>query len=195
MSAGCHGPAQQGSGREGLPKLALVGSPNVGKSAVFNRLTGMYVVVSNYPGTTVEVARGRARIGALEIEVIDTPGMYSLAGISEEERVTRRLLVEERPDLIAHVVDAKALKRMLPLTMELSEADWPLILAVNLLDEAEKIGVQVDLPALEKKLGIPVVGMAVVKNVGIGAFKRLVESYLGPGAQGGAAGSGLCSAI
>lgn len=97
-------------------RVVLVGNPNVGKSVLFNRLTGRYVVVSNYPGTTVEVARGQARIGNMTCEVIDTPGMYSLSPITEEERVARALLLKERPNVVVHVVDAKNLNRMLSLT-------------------------------------------------------------------------------
>ena len=81
---------------EGLPKVVLVGSPNVGKSLLFNRLTGSYVLVSNYPGTTVEVSRGKARWDGREFEVVDTPGMYSLRPLTEEERVSRSILLREK---------------------------------------------------------------------------------------------------
>src|SRR3989338_3827795 len=91
---------------ENLRRIAIVGSPNVGKSVLFNRLTGSYVTVSNYPGTTVEVSRGRAKIGEEEFEVIDTPGMYSLLPITEEERVARDILLNEKPDIVVHIVDA-----------------------------------------------------------------------------------------
>ncbi|MFN3422045.1 MAG: FeoB small GTPase domain-containing protein, partial [Armatimonadota bacterium] len=105
-------------------RVALVGSPNVGKSLIFNRLTGIYVTVSNYPGTTVEIFRGRTYIEGVLYEIIDTPGMYSLLPSSEDERVARRLLMEERPDVVVHVVDAKNLERMLPLTLQLIEAGF-----------------------------------------------------------------------
>ena len=97
-----------------LRKIALVGSPNVGKSALFNKLTGAYVTVSNYPGTTVDVSRGKVRIESEDFEIIDTPGMYSLLPITEEERVARSLLFEEKPAAVLHVVDSKSLERMLP---------------------------------------------------------------------------------
>lgn len=185
MSSGGHRANQPTLKTAGAKKLVLVGPPNVGKSVLFNRLTGVYVTVSNYPGTTVEVSRGRGSVGALQIEVIDTPGMYSLSGISEEERVGRRLLIKERPDLVAHVVDAKALEGMLSLTMELIEAGWPVILVVNLLDEAAKLGLEVDLLALERELGIPVVGTAAVKNAGLEELKALVALCLqAPGEKG-----------
>src|SRR5215831_6373793 len=94
-------------------RLVIAGNPNVGKSVLFNRLTGTYVVVSNYPGTTVEVSRGRTWIGGSIFEVVDTPGMYSLRAHSDEERVARALLLNEHADIVLHVVDAKNLERML----------------------------------------------------------------------------------
>src|SRR5574340_1127019 len=107
----CHGPAHDAVC--GAKKVALVGNPNVGKSVLFNALTGAYVTVSNYPGTSVEVARGTAMIGGVAYEIIDTPGMYSLLSITEEERVARRILLEDVLDLVVHVVDARNLERML----------------------------------------------------------------------------------
>ncbi|HHW28620.1 MAG TPA: GTP-binding protein [Syntrophomonadaceae bacterium] len=163
----------------GKKKLVLVGTPNVGKSVIFNLLTGTYVTVSNYPGTTVEVARGTGKIGQQVYEVIDTPGMYSLFPITEEERVTRTLLLTEKPDIVIHVVDAKNLERMLPLTLQLLEAGLPVILAVNMIDEAEAIGRTIDLDALAKALKIPVVGTAAAQNRGIDELKRMVSDYVG----------------
>src|SRR3989338_435114 len=90
-------------------KIILVGSPNVGKSLLFNHLTGQYVTVSNYPGTTVEIVRGKAQIQGEVFEVIDSPGVYSLSPISDEERVTRQILFQEEPFLVVHVADAKNL--------------------------------------------------------------------------------------
>ncbi len=153
--------------RSDPPVLAIVGNPNVGKSVLFNRLTGAYVTVSNYPGTTVEVSRGRARLGALDVEVVDTPGMYALRPISEEEAVARRLLLEEHPRLVLHVVDAKNLQRMLPMTLQLLEAGLPVALALNLLDESEALGFQFDFSALAEALGIPVQGTAGAVNRGM----------------------------
>ena len=158
-------------------KLVLVGSPNVGKSVIFNRLTGAYVVVSNYPGTTIEVSRGTGRIGDRQYEVIDTPGMYSLLPITDEERVTRTLLLSETPDMVAHVVDATNLERMLPLTLQLKEAGLPIILIVNMMDEAKKMGLSVDVEKLSQKLGIPVVGTAAALNRGIDELKAEVTKY------------------
>ncbi|WP_422447896.1 FeoB small GTPase domain-containing protein [Thermoanaerobacterium sp. DL9XJH110] len=161
----------------GKKKLVLVGTPNVGKSVIFNQLTGSYVTVSNYPGTTVEISRGTGRIGGDVYEVIDTPGMYSLVPITEEERVTRTLLLEEEPDIVVHVADAKNLERMLSLTLQLKEAGLPVILVVNMMDEAEKIGRKVDIDRLSRILDIPVVGTAAALHRGLDDFKRKVADY------------------
>ncbi len=159
-----------------------MGPPNVGKSLLFNRLTGAYATVSNYPGTTVEVARGRATLAGCggEIEVVDTPGMYDLAPISEEERVARRILLRERPALVVHVTDAKNMPRMLPMTLELIEAGLPVALAVNLMDEAEDRGVSLDLDVLERRLGIPVVGTVCTTGLGLERLREVLARYVYP---------------
>jgi ferrous iron transport protein B len=100
-------------------KLILVGNPNVGKSVLFNALTGAYTTVSNYPGTSVEVSRGICEIEGSRYEVLDTPGMYSLLPITEEERVARDILLAEEPYAVIHVIDARNLERMLPRTLQL----------------------------------------------------------------------------
>lgn len=103
-------------------KIVLVGSPNVGKSVLFNALTGAYTVVSNYPGTSVEVSRGNCEIEGVSYQVLDTPGMYSLLPITEEERVGREILLKEKAHTVVHVIDARNLERMLPMTLQLVEA-------------------------------------------------------------------------
>ncbi|MBD2184396.1 50S ribosome-binding GTPase [Planktothrix sp. FACHB-1355] len=161
-----------------IPKVALVGTPNVGKSVLFNALTGTYVTVSNYPGTTVEVSRGETRIGDRFFAIVDTPGMYSLLPITEEEKVARDLLFAETVDLVIHVIDAKNLGRMLPLTFQLIEAGLSVLLAVNMMDEAQRLGIQINPARLEKELGIPVVTMAAAQNVGISVLKERVFEYV-----------------
>ena len=175
---GCHG---AGVHREGsaLRKVSIVGSPNVGKSMVFNSLTGAYVTVSNYPGTTVDVSKGKAKIGGGEIEVVDTPGMYSLLSITEEERVARLLLFEEKPEVILHVVDTKNLERMLPLTLQLIEAGLPVILALNMMDETEAVGIEVDVNRLEEELGIPVIATVATTGRGMETLRRRLGEYVG----------------
>ena len=163
---------------DNLNKIAIVGSPNVGKSVMFNCLTGSYVVVSNYPGTTVEVSRGKTKIGEREFEVIDTPGMYSLLPITEEERVARTLLLKEKPSIVIHIVDAKNLERMLPLTLQLIEADLPVILVLNIIDEAEKIGMKISSQYLERDLKIPVVATVSTTGRGIDILKGRIEEYV-----------------
>jgi len=151
-----------------MKKVAIVGSPNVGKSVLFNALTKRYVTVSNYPGTTVEVLRGKATIGGREFEIIDTPGMYSLMPISEEERVARNILLNEKPEAVIHVIDAKNLERMLPLTLQLIEASLKTILVLNIMDEARREGVSIDIGMLTGK--------------GIDEVRKKIETICGPDA-------------
>jgi ferrous iron transport protein B len=158
-------------------KIAIVGSPNVGKSVLFNALTKRYVTVSNYPGTTVEVSRGKAKINDIECEVIDTPGMYSLLSLTEEEKVARRILIQEKPDIVIHVIDAKNLERMLSLTLQLIEAALPTILVLNIMDEAQKEGIAIDTKLLEKELGIPVVEAVSIRAKGIDELRQRINVY------------------
>lgn len=174
----------------GLPKVVIVGTPNVGKSVIFNYLTGAYVTVSNYPGTTVEVSRGKARIHGTEFEVVDTPGMYSLLPITEEERVARHILLTEHPEVVLHVVDARNLDRMLPLTLQLIEAGLPVGLVVNILDEAERAGITLDLEGLSLRLGIPVVGTVAATGRNMKDLLRMVYEKRCPGEAGCPAGTG-----
>ncbi len=171
--------AEKGSADPAGARIALVGAPNVGKSALFSALTGARAVISNYPGTTVEVSRGKARIQGRDFEVIDTPGMYSLLPVSEEEFVTRRLLMRERPDLVLHVADAKNLERSLVLTLQLLEADLPLILVLNIIDEAEALGLKIDTGILRRMLGIPVVATAGVTGRGIDDLREEILNHHG----------------
>ena len=161
----------------GLEKIAIVGNPNVGKSVLFNNLTGNYVTVSNYPGTSVEVSRGTFKVEGEKFEVIDTPGIYSFSPITEEERVARKILFDERLHMVIHVVDAKNLERMLPFTLQLIEAHLPVILALNMMDEAEKTGVEIDIGLLEKELSIPVIGTVFTTGKGMDTLKRRIREY------------------
>ncbi len=160
-----------------MKKIAIVGNPNVGKSVLFNNLTKQYVTVSNYPGTTVEVSRGRMNLDGSEYEVIDTPGMYSLYSITEEENVTRNILIQERPDIVIHVVDAKNLERMLLLTLQLIEAGLNIILVLNIMDEAASEGISIDVNLLEKELGIPVVPAVSTIGKGMNDLKKRIGLY------------------
>ncbi len=175
-SDGCHGDGGHTVGN-GLRKISIVGSPNVGKSVIFNNLTGAYVTVSNYPGTTVNVSKGKIKIEGEEFEVVDTPGMYSLLPITEEERVARLILFEEKSVAILHVVDTKNLERMLPFTLQLIEAGLPVILVLNMMDEAEAVGIDVDVNKVEEELGIPVVTTVATTGRGMKALRRRVVEY------------------
>ena len=159
-------------------RLAIVGMPNVGKSVLFNALTGAYATVSNYPGTTVEVMWGHASICGIEFDIVDTPGAYSLLPLTEDERVTLMLLLNKDFDIVLHVVDARCLRRMLAFTLQLLEAGLPLMLDVNILDEAARIGMSIDIPGLERALGIPVVGTALAKGQGLSELKGRVAHYV-----------------
>lgn len=160
-----------------VKRIVIIGSPNVGKSVLFNNLTNNYVTVSNYPGTSVEVTSGFADIKGERFEVTDTPGMYSLNPITEEERVGRKILIQGRPDIILHVVDAKNLERMLAFTLQLIEAGLPVILVLNIMDEAQKAGVKIDFSLLEKLLGIPVVGTISTTKKGMDILEQRIKGY------------------
>ncbi len=158
--------------------VAIVGNPNVGKSVLFHRLTGRYVTVSNYPGTTVEVCKGGCQLKDKSLCVIDTPGMYGLNPFTEEERVARRLLKEAKPDLVLHVVDAKNLRRMLPLTVQLIEAGFKVVLVLNMMDELERAGMSVNTRALSEKLGIPVAPTACIVGRGVCGLQDIIHEQL-----------------
>lgn len=149
-------------------KTLLVGNPNVGKSALFYQLTGKYASVSNYPGTTVSITSGKMNIGEHhEVDFIDTPGFYNMMTITEEEKVTKQIILDEHPDVVVHVVDAKNIERMLPLTLQLIEADLPVILVLNMFDELKNRGMDIQISHLEHDLGIPVVETVAIKGEGV----------------------------
>jgi len=158
-----------------LGAVILVGNPNVGKSVVFGALTGRYVNVSNYPGTTVEVTRGEARGRGTSLEVIDTPGVYSLLPMSEDERVTRDILMSEPGARVLQVCDAKNMRRSLMITTQLAEMEVPLVLAVNMADEARERGVMPRLETLEARLGVPAVPTVAVRKKGTDRLLPLLE--------------------
>jgi ferrous iron transport protein B len=162
-----------------MKTVVLVGNPNVGKSVLFYQLTGNYVTVSNYPGTTVEISRGKANLFGRVVEVYDTPGLYSFSPVTGEEAVTRRLLFNVSPDLVVHVADAKNLPRMLPLTLELLSCGFPVLLVLNMVDEAEVLGVRVNHAELSRRLMIPVLQAAFTKLRGVNALKKEIARLIG----------------
>jgi len=157
-----------------IKKIFLVGNPNVGKSVVFSRLTGVQVISSNYAGTTVEIMRGALKLGDQEIEVIDLPGTYSLEPSSKAEEVVVSLLNEPVKEEIAviNIVDSTNLERNLYLTLQLLEAGLPVIVCLNMCDEAKHHGVSIEIDKLEKLLGVAVVPTCAITGSGI---KTLVE--------------------
>lgn len=147
-------------------KIALVGHPNVGKSALFHQLTGQRVIISNYPGTTVELSRAEMR-QLRGITLVDTPGVVVFPPYSEDEVVTERVLLEEPLLAILQVGDAKNLRRTLLLTLQLAEMGLPLVLALNMLDEAYRLGVQLDQERIAHYFGAPVVLTAAIHGLGV----------------------------
>ena len=166
---------KKASDTEPHPKIILIGNPNVGKSVIFGYLTGRYVTVSNYPGTTVEVSRGRAVVNRVEYTVIDTPGINSLLPMSEDEEVTRNILLNERQERIVQVVDAKNLKRGLLISIELAEMGLPFILDLNLYDEATSRGISIDTERLSEILGIDAVDTIATRRKGLDRLVKGVE--------------------
>ena len=148
------------------PAILLVGHPNVGKSVLFHRLTGAYVNVSNYPGTTVEVTRATARFDA-SAELLDTPGVLALPSRSDDERATMRALLGEPVRCLVQVGDAKNLRRTLTLSALLAELGVPMVLALNMHDEAAARGVTVDIAELADELGAPVLATVATGGEGI----------------------------
>jgi ferrous iron transport protein B len=154
-------------GRKPISRIALVGNPNVGKSVIFNWLTGKYATVSNYPGTTVEIGQGNMKLGHQLQEVIDTPGINSLVPMSEEERVTRNILLQDGDLKVIQVSDAKNLSRSLIITQQLAEMEKPVVLVLNMADEAKERGISIDVQGLSAILGIPVHATVAVRRKGL----------------------------
>ncbi|MFW6105372.1 MAG: FeoB small GTPase domain-containing protein [Chloroflexota bacterium] len=148
-----------------MMQILLVGNPNVGKSALFSRLTGTHIIASNYPGTTVEFTRGYLKLGEKRAELIDVPGSYTLEPSSKAEEVAVEMLKEG--DLIINVVDATNLERNLNLTLQLLERQTPLIVALNMWDDTLHRGININVAKLEELLGVPVVPTVGVTGQGV----------------------------
>jgi len=156
-----------------IEKILLVGNPNVGKSAIFSRLTGAKVIISNYPGTTVEFTQGKIKLDNDDVMVIDVPGTYTLEPTCKAEDVACRMLQEG--GLVINVVDATNLERNLSLTLQLLERDVPVIAALNMWDDTKHRGINIDVKKLEERLGIPVVATCGLTGEGI---KELINRLL-----------------
>ncbi len=160
----------------GARSVILVGNPNVGKSVLFGALTGRYVTVSNYPGTTVEVTRGTATLDGAPWHVMDTPGTNNLLPMSEDEQVTRDILLVEPGYVCLQVCDAKNLRRGLLLTAQLAEAGVPFLLALNMADEAKSRGFTIDHEKLSRTLGVEVVPTVAVERTGLATLQQRLSA-------------------
>jgi ferrous iron transport protein B len=166
-----------------LPRLALIGNPNSGKTSLFNQLTGLNQKVGNFPGVTVDRKTGIAQLGGQRrAEIIDLPGTYSLYPKSLDEQVIADLLYNpdavDYPDFVVVTVDASNLRRSLLLFSQLADLGLPAILALNMTDVAAERGIQIDLTALERELGVPVVPMNARKGVGVAALRIVMAERL-----------------
>ena len=155
---------------EGARKLVLVGNPNVGKSVFFNALTGLYVDVSNFPGTTVELSYGP--LG--EDVLIDTPGVYGISSFNDEERVARDVILDA--DIVLNIVDACHLERDLFLTLQVIDTGKPVVVALNMMDEAKAMRRTVDVDLLRDLLGVPVIPTVATQKSGIDKVKEAMDS-------------------
>ncbi|MBI2001287.1 MAG: ferrous iron transporter B [candidate division NC10 bacterium] len=169
MPMSCHGALQELRGDVQL-SIALAGNPNVGKSSIFNRLTGMGVVTANYPGKTVEVQLAETRFGDRVIGIIDLPGTYALGGISEDQWVARQALLDGKPDAVILVLDATNLARNLYLGLQILDMGLPMVVALNVVDQAKARGIQVDVARLAEILGSPVVPTVATRGSGLDAL-------------------------
>jgi ferrous iron transport protein B len=148
-------------------RIALVGQPNCGKSTLFNSVAGYRAIVSNFPGTTVEYNRSRVSCNGESFELIDLPGMYSLSSMEKDELLAREYFLHLKPDAVINIMDASLLGRSLELTLELLELKVPLIICLNMIDEAERKGIQIDVEHLERDLGVPVVPTIASRGKGV----------------------------
>ena len=148
-------------------KVLLMGHPNVGKSVVFNRLTGARVIESNYPGTTVDFTKGWMRLKGKNVEVIDVPGTFSLDPKDKAEEVAVKMLEEEKESMVICVIDASKIERGLYLALEIIEKGYRVVVALNMWDVAEDKNIEIDVKQLEEILGVPVVPTIAISGEGI----------------------------
>lgn len=167
-------------------RVALAGNPNVGKSTVFNALTGARQHVGNWPGKTVEKKEGVLKRDGLSFSVIDLPGTYSLSAYSPEEQIARDHIVKEKPGVVVNVVDAASMERNLYLTAQILETGIPLIIALNLEDVADSRGLKIDAQNLSELLGgVPVIPMVASRDRGIRELKATIATFARNGGEKG----------
>ncbi len=176
LMGSCHSPAAEESRAEGRAAgnlvIALAGNANVGKSVVFNQLTGSNQIIGNWPGKTVQKAEGKLRFEGRDIRIVDLPGIYSFSTYSPEEAVARQYIATEKPDVVVNVVDACVLERNLFFTLQLMEMEAPLVVCLNQMDMAKKKGITIDTGKLEAALGVPVVPTVAVQGRGLPELMR-----------------------
>ncbi len=154
--------------------IALAGNPNTGKSTIFNALTGARQHVGNWPGKTVEKREGLFRYNGFEVEVVDLPGTYSLSAYSLEEEIARDFIVKAKPFGVVNVIDASNLERNLYLTTQILETGVPVIIVLNMKDQAESRGYQINIQQLAEQLKSPVLLTIASKNNGLDELKRAI---------------------
>ncbi len=157
-------------------KILLMGNPNVGKSVVFSRLTGVHVVASNYAGTTVGYTKGQLQIDGDQVDVIDVPGTYSLTPSCKAEEVAREMFIEEDPDMVINVLDATNLERNLYLTLQMLEHGIPTIIVLNMWDAAKRKGIHINVDKLSEHLKTPVVKVTAVTGEGINELVSTINN-------------------
>jgi ferrous iron transport protein B len=170
------------AGRDGFNaqqyRVALAGNPNTGKSTVFNALTGLRQHTGNWPGKTVTRAEGQIEYGGATYRLVDLPGTYSLLSASTDEEIARDFLLFAQPDCTVVVVDATALERNLNLVFQVMEITDKVVVCVNLLDEARRKGIEVNIDALSKELGVPAVGTVARSGEGLGRLMKTIAGVI-----------------
>ncbi len=156
-------------------KVLLMGHPNVGKSVVFNRLTGARVIESNYPGTTVDYTKGWMRLGEKSVEIIDVPGTFSLEPKDKAEEVAVKMLEEEKESIVICVIDASKIERGLYLALQIIEKGYPVLVALNMWDVTKDKNIEIDVKQLEQILGVPVTPTIAISGEGIRELALRIE--------------------
>lgn len=163
--------------------VALVGNPNAGKTSLFNSLTGLKAKTANFPGTTVDFRQGHLKCGDYSIELVDLPGAYSLHPSSPEEKVAAEFVHQQKADLLVVVVDATNLSRNLLIVSELVEEKTPVVIALNMIDEAESKGLDIDVPKLQDKLQCPVVAVSARSGQNLDQLKTVIANHFEHGCE------------
>lgn len=161
-----------------MKRIALLGMPNTGKSTFFNRLTGASAKVGNWPGITVDLLSAKILLGTEMVEVVDLPGIYNLHGFAEDERVARTFLEEQPVDLLVLIANATQLDRQLALVLQLQALGQPMVLLLNMIDEAKRLGIRIDQDKLSQELDIPVVAISAKHGFGMGRAREVISKAL-----------------